>query len=155
METRDIFLCEIRYIWAMVGFSLKKIPLLRNLGPRELKRIRNIAKLQTFSTGSIIIKKADAAEHMFVVLSGRVKIFCYSNARKRKTFAYLGPGDFFGEMAVLSSEPRSATVTAVSYTELLVLERDRLERLFSRYPEVEAKIRLAHDERTEIRRTLG
>ena len=52
-----------------------------------------------------------------------------------------------GEMAVLSGEPRSATVTAVKNTELLELTRADLQRVCSRHPEVEAKLRLAYEER--------
>lgn len=113
----------------MANVPLKKIPLLKNLGPSELKRVRSIAKEQQFGAGSIIIRKAEKAQHMFMVLSGRVKIFCYSNARKRKTFAYLGPGDFFGEMAVIVDTDRSASVEAVEDCRLLIIRKPDFRKL--------------------------
>jgi len=113
----------------MAEIPLKKIPLLKNLGAGELKRIKAIAKIQEFPAGSIIIKKADAAQHMFLVLSGRIKIFCYSNARKRKTFAYLGPGDFFGEMAVIVDADRSASAEAVATCRLVIIRKPDFRKL--------------------------
>ena len=138
----------------MAGFPLRKIPLLRNLGPRELKRIRTIAKLQTFPSGAMIIKKADTAQHMFLVLGGRVKIFCYSNARKRKTFAYLGPGDFFGEMAVIVDTDRAASVEAVEDCRLLIIRKSDFRKLllsdtklcFNLLRAVSARLRRADEE---------
>jgi len=107
----------------MASISLKKIPLFRNLRASDLNRVRAIAKVQEFSPGSIIINKTEKAQHMFLVLSGRVKIFCYSNARKRKTFAYLGAGEFFGEMAVIVDKDRSAYVEAVDACRLIIIRK--------------------------------
>lgn len=113
----------------MHAIPLKRIPLLRNLDAKELRRVRSIAKVQDFPAGSIIIKKADKAQHMFLVLSGRVKIFCYSNARKRKTFAYLGAGEFFGEMAVIVDTDRSASVEAVEDCRLSIIRKSDFKKL--------------------------
>ncbi|MFH2202184.1 MAG: Crp/Fnr family transcriptional regulator [Elusimicrobiota bacterium] len=138
----------------MKPFSLKKIPLLRSLNAQELERVQTIAKPQNFASGSIIIKKAEKAQHMFMVLSGRVKIFCYSNARKRKTFAYLGAGDFFGEMAVIVDRERSASVEAVEDCSLIIIKKDDFRKLllsdaklcFNLLKAVSDRLRRADDE---------
>jgi CRP-like cAMP-binding protein len=60
-----------------------------------------------------------------------VKIFARSGGKKRKTFAYLRAGDFFGEMALLEKKPRSAAAEAVEFTKLLVIENKDFQRLIS------------------------
>ncbi len=91
---------------------------------------------------------------MFIVSTGRVDAVC-GEGEKSVTVATFSDGDFFGEMAVLSGEPRTATVTAVKNTELLELSRENLHKIFSKHPEVEAKIRLAYDERGDERPELA
>lgn len=108
---------------------LRKIALLRGLPDRELKRVHAIATTQDFPSGSLIFSKSDSAEAMFLVLGGRVKIFCYSSARKRKTFAYLGPGEFFGEMAIISDKGRTASAQAVEPTRLMIIHKKDFKRL--------------------------
>ena len=83
---------------------------------------------------------------MFIVSTGQVDA-TIGKGGESVTVATFSDGDFFGEMAVLSGEPRTATVTAVKNTELLELSREDLLKIFSKHPEVEAKIRLAYDER--------
>ncbi len=113
----------------MVVADLKKIALLRDLPAKQFKRIAAIAREEEYPAGAMIIKKAEPAEDLFLVLSGRIKIFCYSSARKRKTFAYLGPGDFFGELAAIADVGRSAWAEAVAACRLVVIHKKDLRRL--------------------------
>jgi CRP-like cAMP-binding protein len=83
---------------------------------------------------------------MFIVSTGEVRATIRREGGEIPV-ATMRDGDFFGEMAVLSGEPRTATVTAVKSTELLELSREHLSEICSRHPHVEAKIRLAYDER--------
>jgi CRP-like cAMP-binding protein len=83
---------------------------------------------------------------MFIVSTGEVEATREEAGRPMK-LATFRDGDFFGEMAVLSGEPRTATVTTLRNTELLELSRDDLNTICSRHPEVEAKLKLASDER--------
>ena len=94
--------------------DLKRIGLLKKLPAKDLKRILAIAKTRNFRAGEIIFNKSESANTMFVVESGRVKIFSRSSSKKRKTFAYLGRGSFFGEMAIIDDKARSAAAEAVS-----------------------------------------
>ena len=85
---------------------------------------------------------------MFIVSTGEVRATGDRDGQQLPV-ATLRDGDFFGEMAVLSGEPRTATVTAVKNTEVLELSRENLREICSRHPHVEAKIRLAYDERVQ------
>jgi CRP-like cAMP-binding protein len=93
------------------------------------------------------VKEGDPGDSMFIVSTGEVEATREDNGETIK-LATLCDGDFFGEMAVLSGEPRSATVTVVKNTELLELSRSDLNTICSRHPHVEAKLRLAYDERS-------
>lgn len=115
---------------------LRKIPFLRKLSAKDLKRVYHIAKERVFKEGEAIFGKSEAAEHMFIVISGRVKIFTNSATKKRKTFAYLSPGDFFGEMALLEGGPRSASAQAVVDSKLLVVSKTDFRRLLIKDPKL-------------------
>jgi CRP-like cAMP-binding protein len=78
---------------------------------------------------------------MYLIASGRVEVASAAgNVR-------LEEGDFFGEMALLSREPRSATVTALRATDLLILDADEFLRLVDRLPDVGTKVRAVASER--------
>ncbi|MBI3552992.1 MAG: Crp/Fnr family transcriptional regulator [Elusimicrobia bacterium] len=108
---------------------LRKIPFLGQLTPRDLREVHKISRIREYGPGENVFTKAQSANQMFVVLSGRIKIFTHSGGKKRKTFAYLDPGDFFGEMALLEGKPRSASAEAVSYTRLLVITYTEFRKL--------------------------
>ncbi|MDE2292005.1 MAG: Crp/Fnr family transcriptional regulator [Elusimicrobia bacterium] len=108
---------------------LKRFGLLRMLPGRELKRILGIARQVDFGPGERIFSKAEAGDHMFVVIKGRVRIFLGGGGRRRKTFAYMHPGDFFGEMAVIEGKGRTASAEAVEPTSLLMVHKRDFQRL--------------------------
>lgn len=134
--------------------TLRKIPFLRHLDPRDLKEIYKISETREYGPGEPIFAKSSSADRMFIVVEGRVKIFAPAVGRKRKTFAYLRAGDFFGEMALLEDKPRSASAEAVAYSKLLIVTRAEFNRLLARRPElavyllrvVSARLRRANEE---------
>lgn len=102
---------------------LRRIPFLANLTQANLKRIYEIARVRDLTAGEPIFSKSEPADGMFIVISGRVKIFTRSSSRKRKTFAYLNRGDFFGEMALVDDLPRSASAEATAPSRLLLIRK--------------------------------
>jgi len=115
---------------------LRRIHFLNALPPAELRRIARIATEQDFPAGETIFSKADSGSRMFVVISGRVRIFTSSSSRKRKTFAYLSPGDFFGEMALVDGHTRSASAQAVEDSRLLVIRKSDFKGLLLSDPKL-------------------
>lgn len=116
---------------------LKRIPILGFMPAAKLRQLLRFSKVRGFPKGSAIFTKADLAKHMFIVKKGRVKIFTSSGAKKRKTFAYLGPNDFFGEMALLdSSRIRSASAQAVEASELLLIHERDFKRFLMSNPKL-------------------
>ena len=115
---------------------LRRSPLLRALPPRALKTIMTFAKFRDFPSGADIFSKADQANHMFIVAKGRVKIYSSSTGKKRKTFAYMGAGKFFGEMALLDGAERSASAQAVEDSRLLVINKKDFRKVLLADPKL-------------------
>jgi CRP-like cAMP-binding protein len=95
---------------------LRRIPFFEDLTPEDLDRIARIGQRRQFGAGHPIVTKNEAESGLFVILSGQAEV---EAGGKRHA---LRPGDFFGEMALLSGRPRSATVTATEPVEAMVLE---------------------------------
>lgn len=108
---------------------LKQVSLFRHLRNRELQRIMTISSIWKFAKGDIIFDKQEVGNHFFIVRTGKVKIFTETFLSRRKTLAYLGPGDFFGEMALLGGKVRSASAQAMDNCELLVIQRKKFKDL--------------------------
>jgi len=104
----------------------------KHLASAELKRLFSIAKTVRVPANTMIFSKDEAGETFFVVNSGRVKIFTTTATDRTKTLAYLGPGDFFGEMALLGGKVRSASARAEEDSELLVITKANFNRLIKK-----------------------
>lgn len=111
---------------------LKKIPFLSALTPAHLRDVYRLAREIDVPAGESVFAKRQDADAMFVVLSGRVKIFSDSSSKKRKTFAYLTEGDFFGEMALVEDISRTASASAVDDSRLMIVYKKDFQRLLAR-----------------------
>lgn len=118
---------------------LKNVPLFAEFNDRDLNRLQKIAGVMSFNTGQKIFDKGTAGDRLYIVLSGRVKIFAVSGLKK-KTLAYLEQGEFFGEMALLDLQPRSASSVAIEPSELVVIKKKDFQRLIFNYPEISLQI---------------
>jgi CPA2 family monovalent cation:H+ antiporter-2 len=96
--------------------------------------------------GDRLIHAGDAAEDVFFISSGAVEVA----VNKRKIT--LGPGDFFGEMALLSGAPRSADVTAIDYCQLLTLSRQDFHTFLTRHPDLRERMGQVAKAREEMNR---
>ena len=108
--------------------------LFSNLSADELKTLQLAAQEQVFAAGEIIFKEGDAGDGIFVVGDGLVQISGRVNQDVRHVFSQVKPGDFFGEMAVLDNQSRSACATAVKDTRVYFIPRAELMNLLKRSP---------------------
>ncbi len=119
----------------VTGLSLlKRIPFLSALSPQHLREVYRLAREVEVPAGRPVFAKREDADAMFIVLSGRVKIFTDSSGRKRKTFAYLEEGEFFGEMSLVEGTTRTASADAVETARLLMIRKRDFQRLLARDP---------------------
>ena len=104
--------------------TLEAIPLFRQLNRSELQAIRLIAQERKFAAGQEIFREGMPGDGVYFVKSGLVEISAGQGARH--VFSQLGPGEVFGEMAVIELRPRSATASAVAATEVYFLPRGEM-----------------------------
>jgi CRP/FNR family transcriptional regulator, cyclic AMP receptor protein len=88
---------------------LKRVPLFSDLNKRELEQIADSMKRRTFSSGQEIAREGESGVGFFVIEEGNAKVSVHGDERRR-----LGPGDYFGEIALIAQGARTATVTAES-----------------------------------------
>lgn len=89
--------------------------------------------------GTLIFKDGDRGDEMFIIKSGRVRIF-KKIVDADKTFAVLGPGEFFGEMAIIEGKPRSASAEAVEDCRLLVISSETFDTMLRSNPEIAVRM---------------
>lgn len=94
----------------------------------------------TFASGDVVMREGDPGASMFLIADGRVEVRTSDTAGRPLELARLGPGEFFGEVAMLTGRPRTATVVAAERTTVVEVTRDELDRLVGTYPEMRTVI---------------
>ena len=119
-----------------------RLPLFRNLGAPALAEVARLLKVQNCSRGSTVVRQGQPGDSMFFIAEGEAEVQAGA-ARIR-----LKPGQFFGEMALISGAPRNATVIAVTPTRLLRLDVVDFRELAARQPELLQVIEAENARRT-------
>jgi len=119
---------------------LQSIPLFSELTNEEIDLILDNAREQRYPRGSIVFYEGDPGDFLMVVISGKVKVVLLGEGGQEIILAMLGPGNFFGEMAILESAPRSATVMTIEPSEFLCLDQQSFSALLQRHPPISIKI---------------
>ncbi len=97
---------------------LTKMPLFARLTERELLRVMQAVEVREFNDNEAVIREGDRGDELFIVLSGKVRVM-----RGDQTLTHLGPGEHVGEMALIRSVPRSASVQSVGAAALIAIRR--------------------------------
>lgn len=100
----------------------------------ELPTLHQAGQVRRFRAGDIIFSAGDPGDGFYVIGQGQVQISARVGVQESRVLATIGPGDFFGEMAVLDEAPRSATARADTDTEATFLSRDELLQLLEKRP---------------------
>jgi len=98
--------------------QLRKVPLFEGISNADLQRIAESAKERRFEAGAPIVSAGEPGHGFYLIINGRVEV-----TRGDRTIATLGPGDYFGELALIREMPRNATVVAKDPTTCLALAR--------------------------------
>jgi CRP-like cAMP-binding protein len=121
---------------------LKQIPLFSDLAPKDLERLARWADEVDVPAGKHLVDQGAFPHEFMVIESGSAEVVHDGNH-----IADLGPGDFFGEMALLEHQRRSATVTASSDLRIIVMHERDFRAMEGVMPEVAQRIRAVMDER--------
>lgn len=111
-------------------------PLFGEFSKEEFLAVMRGMKLLAYEPGDIIVAEGETGGSLFILTTGRVKAFVKDPAGRPVKVRELGEGDFFGEIAVLTGKPRTATVTAGAHCELLELDKPTLDAITEIRPHV-------------------
>lgn len=116
--------------------AVPKSPLFEVLSDEERTALIKQMELEQHDEGSVIISEGEPGTSMYVVTSGEVKVYTRGSGQGGGSvyLAKLGEGEFFGEVSVLTGKPRTATITAAQKTELLRLDKEKLDTALAKYP---------------------
>jgi cAMP-dependent protein kinase regulator len=131
-------------------------PLFANLDEAGRQRLVEGGTLESFDSGTIIVKEGDPGDSFYFIKGGSVEVYT-EKAGERLSLAQLGEGEFFGEVSVLTAQPRTATVIAKEPTQALRFVRRKISRVLMEYPEVTKVLNATIGERADdtIKKILG
>jgi len=114
---------------------LARVPIFANCTTEEIQAISGVAQEGYFQPDQIIVTQGTPGQAFYLILSGRVEIL-----RDGVSLGAFGSGDFFGEMSLLDSAPRSATIRALDHTSCLMLSSWDFKSLLERHPSIAIKL---------------
>jgi rhodanese-related sulfurtransferase len=113
-------------------------PILRDLPPERIDEIARAVWVLAVPRNGIIFRQGDQADGFYIVSSGKVRIFVQHGGMERE-LSVLGPGQSFGEIALITGDTRAASVEALSDTRVMVLGKDEFDRLLADFPDISKK----------------
>jgi CRP-like cAMP-binding protein len=116
------------------------VELFNEMPDEELDDLTSLAQIKQVAKDTTIFHAGDPADAVYVVASGRVKVVVTSSDGKEFILTVLGPGQVFGEMALLESTTRSASVITLSAVELLAINRSDFQRLLDSNPRISQRL---------------
>ena len=108
----------------MAEIELREVPLFSEMDEQEVEGIREIMDEMKFKTGQVIIREGETGDLFYVITQGHVEVIIRDADGSDVVLHEAGPGDFFGELSMLTNAPRSARIRAMEDVTTLVLERD-------------------------------
>jgi cAMP-dependent protein kinase regulator len=124
-------------------------PLFRGMSPEEIVAVIRGIRLLSFGPGSIVVTEGEPGDSLFVVTTGLCRAFVRSATGRNMEVRQLAEGDFFGEISILTGQPRSATITTGTPVELLELSRESLDSIIRTHPRVKEVLSEFHARRAD------
>jgi CRP-like cAMP-binding protein len=119
---------------------LRRVPVFSTLSGDDLDRVARVVVPRRFEAGEVVFKEGDEGSTCYVVRTGRARAIREHPDGRSITLAHFGPGDIFGEMAMLDGERRSATVEATEETDAIAILSADMHRLLHQYPDISVKL---------------
>jgi CRP/FNR family cyclic AMP-dependent transcriptional regulator len=116
--------------------ALRSVPLFASLDDNATRELRSLLQVHEAEDGTALFHHGDTGDAMYLIESGRVRIHVEDSTGQDVTLAELAGGDFFGEMALLDGNPRSADATVIEDARLAILSRDNFLSFVRRNPDV-------------------
>ena len=120
--------------------DLTKIPLFSGLRKAEIKPIADNAIIRSYPKNTIIIHEGDTSDSMYIILSGKVKVFVSNDNGREVILGVQGPGEYFGEMALVDEMPRSASVITMIQSKFCIISKALFESSLTSNPAIALKM---------------
>ncbi len=115
---------------------LKYVPIFSELPDNTIETISEAGSKRFYKRETVVLLEEDAGSALFIIVEGKVKVSRTSTDGREVILSILADSDFFGEMAILDGQARSATVTAIEDTELFIIQRAQFLDLLQTHPEI-------------------
>ncbi len=116
--------------------ELRKVELFKMLNEEQILKLAESSSRHLYSKGEILVNQGDSGDSLLIISDGSVEVYVSDNSGRKTHLADLHEGDYFGEMSLLTGEPRSASVSAASETEVIVVRKDGLADLLETEPSI-------------------
>ena len=113
---------------------LDQVEIFHGLSDEELKALEGSSTTRAFPKNTVVIHENDPADSLFVIESGKVKVYCSDKNGKEFIMNTLGPGDYFGELALLDDSTRSASVRTVEKSEFRIVMKEDFSGVLEDHP---------------------
>ena len=110
---------------------LRTMDIFEELSPNDIDQVGRLLKERKVTENTVLFRQGDPGDTMYVVQEGRVKIVTADSLGREKVLAFYGEGGFFGEMALLTGAPRTASAIAATHSRLLQLRREDFDKLLA------------------------
>jgi CRP/FNR family cyclic AMP-dependent transcriptional regulator len=115
---------------------LRTIPLFKDVSDDDLRVMEAVAIEKSYPKGHVVLTEGEVGDSLYTIASGRVKVFIGDEDGREIILKILGPGDFFGEMSLIDSQPRSASVSTLEASTFRVLSHQDFEMCLERAPRI-------------------
>src|SRR5260221_7466240 len=116
--------------------ALKAVPFFTSLTDKELDVVRAAATEKNYPKNAVVLTEGETGDSLYMIQSGKVKVFIGDQEGREMILKILGPGDFFGEMSMIDKQPRSASVTTLESSVFLVLSHAAFEKCVEKIPRI-------------------
>ncbi len=125
------------------------VPIFNHLEDKQIAEITEAVQSDSYKKGEIIYRAGDKSDSLYIVRTGRIRIYRLSESGKEQLVRFLSPGDFTGELALFSESVHEAYAEAVADTEVCLITRNDLQKFLMKYPSISLKILTEFSSRLE------
>jgi CRP/FNR family cyclic AMP-dependent transcriptional regulator len=119
---------------------LQQVELFQGLSKDELETLSGNSSSRSFPKNTVVIHENDPADSLFIIESGKVKVYCSDKNGKEFIMNTQGEGDYFGELALLDDSTRSASVRTVEKSSFCIIFKDNFNRILDDHPNIARKL---------------
>ena len=115
---------------------LQQVEIFQGLSAEELEALATTSTSRSFPKNTVVIHENDPADSLFIIESGKVKVYCSDKNGKEFIMNTQGAGDYFGELALLDDSTRSASVRTVEKSTFCIIYKDDFNRMLEQHPKL-------------------